>query len=214
MIIQLCDEELELLPDPAIYWRRENALLITDTHFGKAATFRNAGIPVPEQTTATDLARLSTLLAFTSAKKLFILGDLLHAKAGRRPQVLDAILAWRTNHASIDVILIRGNHDRASGVTPAEWRIEEHISFSRGPFLFTHEPTEADKYVLSGHIHPSVSISDGLHKRVRLPCFMFGARQGILPAFGSFTGTYDLKPEPNDRVYVIADQEVIQIPFR
>lgn len=43
---------------------------------------------------------------------------------------------------------------------------------------------------------------------MRLPCFHFGSRCGILPAFGSFTGTATPALEPGDRVFVVSDGEV------
>jgi DNA ligase-associated metallophosphoesterase len=198
-----------------------NALIITDTHFGKAATFRRSGIPVPEDTTLADLDRLDTLLDRTRASRLIILGDLLHAKAGRRDDVIDAVSTWRNEHEDLQIDLIRGNHDRAAGAPPDEWRIDLHPQdLTLGPFRFVHEPLDSENassghdYVMSGHIHPSVSISDGLHRRVRLPCFSFGVQQAILPAFGSFTGTYELSPVASDRIYVIVENEVILVPYR
>jgi hypothetical protein len=42
-----------------------------------------------------------------------------------------------------------------------------------------------------------------------LPAFVFGTRVGLLPAFGSFTGGAAVEPDPEDRVYVVADDEVL-----
>lgn len=217
MKIEVQSEELELFAERAVLWPRKRTLIITDTHFGKTATFRKAGIPVPEDTTGSDLAKLSTLLKQTGATRLIILGDLLHAKAGRQPDVMNAVAEWRRLHSALNIDLIRGNHDRSAGAPPPEWNIEMHPQdLELGPFLFVHEPLDQmhSHYVMSGHIHPAVSLSDGLHRRVRLPCFSFGERQALLPAFGSFTGTYELKPIPSDRIYVAAGDEVVLVPFR
>jgi uncharacterized protein len=215
VIINVQGEELELFAERAVYWRRENALIITDPHFGKTATFRNAGIPVPEDTTQADLQRITTLLDKTGASTLIILGDLLHAKSGRKDDVMAAFQTWRLAHSEIAIDLLRGNHDRYAGAPPAEWNIRVHtLDLVRTPFRFMHEPPQAEDelYVMCGHIHPSVSLSDGLHRSVRLPCFSFGERVAILPAFGSFTGTYEIDPAATDRIFVIADNEVIEVP--
>ena len=74
---------LTLLPERAVWWGAEKTLLIADPHFGKAAAFRFAGIPVPETSHEDDLERLSHLLMRTDAQRLVILGDFLHAKTGR-----------------------------------------------------------------------------------------------------------------------------------
>ncbi len=55
-------ERLVVLAERALYWPRRRTIIIADPHFGKAATFRQAGIPVPHGTTATDLDRLRRLL--------------------------------------------------------------------------------------------------------------------------------------------------------
>jgi uncharacterized protein len=207
-------EELALLAERAIYWPRENALIVADIHFGKAATFRSAGIPVPEQTTQADLDRITKLIDKTRADHLIILGDLIHAKMGKSHEVVGSIAKWRAERPQLQITLIRGNHDRVSGTLPDEWNVEVHATpLAMSPFLLAHEPDhESDLYVLAGHIHPSVRISDGLHRSTRLPCFSFGERRALLPAFGSFTGSYDISPSPSDRIYVIADREIIKMP--
>ena len=45
--IELCGQELELLPQKAIYWKDRNCLLIADLHLGKSTHFRKNGIAVP-----------------------------------------------------------------------------------------------------------------------------------------------------------------------
>jgi hypothetical protein len=44
-----------------------------------------------------------------------------------------------------------------------------------------------------------------------LPCFYFGKDQGILPAFGSFTGMALIAPQKDDRIFVIAENKIQQI---
>ena len=40
-------EQLDLLPEKAIWWPRRRTLLVADVHCGKDATFRAMGVPVP-----------------------------------------------------------------------------------------------------------------------------------------------------------------------
>jgi len=44
-----------------------------------------------------------------------------------------------------------------------------------------------------------------------LPCFCFGPRAALLPAFGSFTGNQVIRPTSEDRIYVVAGDEVIEM---
>ena len=77
-----CGTALQLLPQRALWWPAARMVLVADVHFGKAATFRRAGQPVPHGTTADNLARLDALLAATGADHLVFLGDFLHARSG------------------------------------------------------------------------------------------------------------------------------------
>ena len=130
-------ESLDLLPDRAVYWPKEKTLYIADTHFGKAATFRKVGIPVSEHTTAEDCQRLSKLVEGTGAEKLIILGDFLHARAGRAQPVRNQLFDWRDQHKELSIILIRGNHDQQSGDPWPELDIE-----------CMADPTEAESWDL------------------------------------------------------------------
>ena len=79
------------------------------------------------------------------------------------------------------------------------------------PFVLNHEPGPSRRgYALSGHIHPAVRLSSS-GESLRLPCFWFGARYGVLPAFGAFTGCAEVLPRRGDQVYVIAEEEVLKV---
>ena len=53
-----CGTVLWLLPGRAVWWPQARSLFVADVHFGKAASFRHAGQPVPTGTTADNIARL------------------------------------------------------------------------------------------------------------------------------------------------------------
>ncbi|MEP7087796.1 MAG: ligase-associated DNA damage response endonuclease PdeM [Gemmatimonadota bacterium] len=206
-------EELELLPDHAVFWRRASTLLVADPHFGKAATFRAAGIFVPEETTAMTLTRLDALLIATAAERIIFLGDFLHAREGRAPSTLNAIEEWRAAHPWIAMTLVRGNHDVRAGDPPESLRIEcVDGPFIDGPFALAHHPAIVKgAYVLAGHVHPGARLYGAGRERVRVPCFWFGRDYAILPAFGEFTGLADINANAGDRVWVTTGEEVIAI---
>jgi metallophosphoesterase superfamily enzyme len=54
-----------------------------------------------------------------------------------------------------------------------------------------------------------VTIRGSGRQKERLPCFLIGEHVALLPAFGSFTGTFTVKPNPRDRVYLVAEGEVL-----
>ena len=186
----LCGERVHLLAERALYWPREHALFVADVHLGKSAAFRAGGVPVPRGTTARDLARLSRLIERTRAAQLFVLGDFLHAASGRVSALDAAFTAWRAAYRDVSITLVRGNHDRHAGDPPSAWDVrvvtERHPV---APFLLCHAPViPPTGHALCGHVHPGVLLAGRGFESARLPCFVLGPRQTILPAFGRFTG--------------------------
>lgn len=212
MIIEAAGEELQLLADRAVFWPRESMLLVADVHFGKAAAFRAASIPVPRGTTAEDLARLDALLLTTGARRLTVLGDILHAREGRHPETMAAVALWRERHRSEEMMLVRGNHDRGAGDPPAEFGMECVDSLALPPFHMVHDSRRGGPgYTLSGHTHPAVEVRGQGRQKAKLPCFVFGERGGILPAFGIFTGTQVIDRVAGERVFAVAGSEIMEI---
>lgn len=210
----LAGEEVELLAERALYWPRERTLFVADVHLGKAAAFRAGGVPVPRGATADDLDRLTRLVAATGARCLAVLGDFLHARAGRVPALDAAFVAWRAQHADLGLLVIRGNHDTRAGDPPEHWQArvvaEPH---ALPPFLLCHLPvTPPTGYALCGHVHPGVRLAGAGFDAVRLPCFVLGGRRAILPAFGRFTGLALVEPRPGERLVAIAGDRLFPLP--
>jgi DNA ligase-associated metallophosphoesterase len=209
-------ERVTLLAERALAWPREHTLFVADVHLGKAAAFRAGGVPLPRGSTASDLARLTRLIVASGARQLVILGDFLHARAGRVDALDGAFTAWRTQHAHLAITLVRGNHDRHAGDPPAHWNVRcVDDALALPPFLGCHHPVAPPTgYALCGHVHPGVVVRGAGEQTVRLPCFVLGARRAILPAFGRFTGLATPSPLPGDRVVAIAGARLFALPQR
>jgi metallophosphoesterase superfamily enzyme len=63
--------------------------------------------------------------------------------------------------------------------------------------------------VVCGHIHPGVALKGGGRQMLTLPCFHFGAKQVIIPAFGKFTGKVCVKNVRGDKVFAVLKNKVI-----
>ena len=212
--VDIAGEAVLLMPERVAAWPGRATLLVADAHFGKAASFRAAGIPVPRGTTVDDLGRLDAALARTEVRRIVFLGDFLHSRAGRVPATLAAIARWRDAHRNIDMVLVRGNHDRHAGDPPPELGIRSVAEpLSDGPFLLCHHPEpRTGGYVLAGHLHPAIRLGGSGRQSLRLACFHFTPAVGVLPAFGSFTGRALTRPGRDDRVYVVAGSAVVAVP--
>jgi DNA ligase-associated metallophosphoesterase len=211
-MVEVAGTVLELLPERAAYWPERKTLFVADAHWGKAAAFRAHHIPVPGGTTSNDLSRLSSLIAGTGCRRIVLLGDALHAREGRG--ALDTVAVWRAGHADVEIVLVRGNHDKRAGDPPASLRIEcVNAPLIEAPFALLHHPKESDQgYVLAGHTHPAVKLRGKGLQQATLPCFWFTPRVCTLPAFGSFCGKALVYPSPGDRVYAVAGDEVVEVP--
>ncbi|MEP7330025.1 MAG: ligase-associated DNA damage response endonuclease PdeM [Betaproteobacteria bacterium] len=212
--VSLAGEHVQLLADRALLWTRTATLFVADVHLGKAAAFRAGGIPVPQGSTRTDLARLTALIVATNAQRLVVLGDFLHAAAGRVDALDVAFRTWRDQHAALQLLLIRGNHDDHAGNPPPAWNIDVVAEpHPLAPFLACHLPTEPPTgYALCGHVHPGVRMSGAAEMSARLPCFVIGPRRAILPAFGSFTGLAMIRPAQGETRVAIAGTRLFALP--
>lgn len=207
--IEVVAETLALLAERAIFWPRTATIFIADPHFGKTDSFQAAGVPIPGGATGADLARLSACITTTGAKRLIILGDFFHSHASQSAQTLAALATWRTQHASLAITLVPGNHDRHAGAPPPELDITCVAEpYDLAPFLCCHHPLADDDgarqgYVLAGHVHPAVVLRDADGSRHRFPCFQIGRQAAILPAFGTFTGGQAIRPHVGERIFVV-----------
>jgi DNA ligase-associated metallophosphoesterase len=213
-VVTLAGETVELLAERALFWPRARTLFVADIHLGKAAAFRAGGVAIPRGATANDLARLDALIERTAASRLVVLGDFLHAAAGRVPALDAAFAHWRAAHAALSITLVRGNHDVSAGDPPPAWDIavvpDPH---PLAPFVLCHEPaTPRTGHALCGHLHPGVRIAGGAHQSLRLPCFVLGRRRTLLPAFGRLTGLAMVAPNPRETIVAIAGSRLFALP--
>lgn len=209
--------DLVLLPGRALWWPQAQMLFVADLHFGKASTFRRAGLPVPGGTTQDNLQRLTALLEMTQANHLVFLGDLLHARSGADAALWTALAHWRQRHAATQVTLVRGNHDWHAGDPPAALGIalvnEPWQPVAGSPLFGCHHPQSvAGGLALAGHLHPTTQLYGTARDRLRVPCFVLSGGQLVLPAFGAFTGTAPTRWPAGAQLFAIGSDQVLRLP--
>ncbi len=225
---RLPEGDMILLAGRAALLPASRTLLIADLHLGKAATFRKAGIPVPEGSSGEDLTRLDGLIATHSVKRVLILGDLLHAAAGCTPQVVGEFRTLRDRHPATGFVLILGNHDLAARRIGADLGLDSCLSvLDEAPYRFVHiAATGSDRHeddkaepgltagiglVIAGHVHPRVVIRSPSGDRLAERCFHLEGSVFTLPAFGSFTGGQTVSPSATARVWLARDDGVLDV---
>jgi DNA ligase-associated metallophosphoesterase len=212
MRVVIRDFELDLLPDKSLYWPKEKTLMIADVHLGKINHFRRSGFPVPSKANDANTGILIDLLRRHQPERMIFLGDLFHSHYNQEWEVLGQVVKHFT---CCSFELVMGNHDIMSRLQYERHNLRVHEGgLNLNGLWLTHIPDESADvatYNLSGHIHPGARLFGRGKQALLLPCFHFGERNGLLPAFGSFTGLHPVTPKRNDRVFVIAEDSVIDV---
>ncbi len=200
-----------LSPDRCVYWEEEQALILSDLHFGKTGHFRKSGIAVPQSVFKDDIQRLVDQLQFFNARQLIVVGDMFHSHANKEHELF---MRWRNDFPHLTVHLVKGNHD----ILKKKWYTEANIllhddCLEINQFSFMHDlsgcPDSPGQYFFTGHIHPGISISGIAKQSLKFPCFYFTEDYAVLPAFSRFTGLAMIDPKRNEDVFAIVENKVI-----
>lgn len=210
--VEVAGEQLLLLAERAIFRPKGRELILSDIHLGKSGHFRKHGIPAPGGINQDNMNRLGLLIRKLNPKRLFVLGDLFHSEANREWFEFEE---WRMEF-DIPFLLMKGNHDLLHPSFYEKANIDVVEEFVTGPFRLVHDRNDIpdlvnDEILISGHIHPSIRIKGRGRQSLRLPCFLIGEKEILLPAFGSFTGTHNIEPGETDRVYAVVEGSVLPI---
>lgn len=185
-------------------------LILADLHLGKITHFRKNGIALPKEGEKDNFDRFAFLILNYPIKRILILGDLFHSDYNAE---WDAFLLFLDKFPDKEFILVKGNHDILSDKDYSSANLTIYpLALEMPPFYFTHHPVESKRFNICGHIHPGVKMAGKGLQRLRLPCFYFSDKRGILPAFGAFTGLHAIEPKNlDDDIYAITSKKVLKV---
>jgi uncharacterized protein len=190
------EQSFTYLPEKALLWAQERAILLADLHLGKTTHFRKEGLALPTKGIEPDYIQLRKLLDRYKPEKIIVLGDLFHSKHNSEWDLLGALIA---DYPLVTFYLVPGNHDillptqyTSLGITiaPEVWTLHKVI--------LSHHPLEVfpEGFLnICGHVHPGIRLEGKARQSASLPVFYRTAKQLILPAFGHLTGLYLLEPK-------------------
>ncbi|OCA72233.1 hypothetical protein BBI01_08815 [Chryseobacterium artocarpi] len=207
--ILIQNETFTLTNQRAVFWKTENALILSDLHIGKTAHFRKNGIAIANHIMKSDLERLSALIELFQPKKLIVVGDLIHA--GDNSDV-DEFCTWRNQYPDLKFHLVEGNHDRITKTLEQKLCLDFKASLleiRRFSFIHDFDKTKSD-FQITGHIHPGIMLNSAV-KSIRLPCFVISDNQLLLPAFSEFTGLDTKNLPKKSKFFVFTDLEIYEI---
>jgi DNA ligase-associated metallophosphoesterase len=193
----------------ALYLKAERTLVIADIHWGYAHSHRQCGNLLPLWGNEETARRLHALLKRYKPRRMIWLGDSLHAPGAS--SFAEAFLDELP--ARLEVVIIRGNHDR-------KWRRADTAEFRLGGYVLHHgdqrrEP-EAGMTEIIGHIHPAFSWSDGAGMSLKVPVLVEEAHRLILPAFSDWSAgaTWNNQIKPGESLWLISSRRIFSLPPR
>ncbi|WP_435521370.1 ligase-associated DNA damage response endonuclease PdeM [Altererythrobacter litoralis] len=222
--MEFAGHELLLAEGRALYWPREQALLVADLHLEKASFYARHGQMLPPYDSRETLERVADAVRQTGARRVITLGDNFHDEGGtsRLDPYAAGMLEALTR--ALDWVWITGNHDgqmqRGFGGTLVE-------ELELGGVILRHEAQSGEaRPELSGHFHPKVRVKVR-DRHISRPCAVVSRGAGksdrmILPAFGALTGGMDAgAPEiraalmPASRIDAVlpARGKLVQLPL-
>ena len=189
--IRFGGQTFRLLPEGCAYWPSQHMIIVSDLHLEKGSSFLASGVFIPPHDSCETLERLSAVLNTYTPEHLMFLGDSFHDEAAYnrlddkcRRQFSDLCNDYK-------VIWIEGNHEK--GFVPKG--LTSHESLDIEGLVFRHIAEKSNqKFEISGHYHPCATIRHK-GKAMRKRCFVESDKRLILPAFGTYTGSLDIKDD-------------------
>jgi len=180
-------------------WLAEpKVLAVADLHIGYAWAHRQTGqlmpITVPEDTGE----RLTELQREYQAEQIVLVGDIVHRALPIAPLEEELTRLLGSLPAGVKIRLVAGNHDRnIDRLLHAPSKLEVTTHFAAAGCVFIHgdagsaemanetirDAERTNQWIVMGHEHPSVTLSDGAATWEKYPCFLICDQLIVLPAF-------------------------------
>ena len=175
---------------------RERTLVIGDLHLGYEKALEDEGVYIPRMNTGSIRDSLNRIISKYEPETIVLLGDIKHdfrrAKFEGKEEVrriLDLILG------AADVILIKGNHDNYLQNIVSDYGLQAVEYVDIGGYRLEHGHVDSGvRPVIIGHEHPSVRIAGALSGGVKVQCFMYARKEGVIviPPFSYLSSGNDL----------------------
>ena len=174
--------ELQPIPQmPALFILKTHTVVLADLHIGIEQELRNQGVHAPSQTNHL-IASVLKLIDSYHPQDLIILGDVKHTiPSSRWEERSDVRLFLETIATQTTIHIVPGNHDgNLQQILPDSVILHASEGFTRDTIGFVHGHRWPDpqvlrsKYVILGHTHPTIQLTDRLGNKTSEPCWLRG----------------------------------------
>ena len=189
LTLEIAGEKLDLHTSGALWWTDQKLLVVADLHLEKGSSFAKSGTYLPPYDTKSTLAKLEILIEKFDPLKVISLGDSFHDKdaANRLPE--SSLIAIAKLQQGREWIWVKGNHDR---ILSEVLNGDTADSVCIRNLTFIHEPSpKAVTGEIAGHLHPCARLHQN-GRKIRRFCFVENANRLVLPAFGTYTGGFNV----------------------
>jgi uncharacterized protein len=187
--LSICGKAFLAHMSGALYWPAERALIVSDLHLEKGSHFAARGQMLPPYDTRETLRKLAEVIDHFNPHTIIALGDSLHDAAAAERIDANDLQTLRILQDDREWIWITGNHDPSIGDV-----MGGHIlpGLTVEGITLRHEPrTGAVTHEIAGHFHPAARlVMNGT--ALRRPCFVGNGLRLVLPAFGAYTGGFNI----------------------
>ncbi|PIN90543.1 hypothetical protein COU57_03320 [Candidatus Pacearchaeota archaeon CG10_big_fil_rev_8_21_14_0_10_32_14] len=210
-----------------LFFPAEGILVIGDLHIGYEHMLHKSGIQISLHLTNQIINDLKPILDHVKAvhkiNKIVFIGDLKHffnfeyEEKKEFFKLLNFIEHYVQNPKE-DIVLIKGNHDTSdfTGKVMKNVFIHKEIAFTHGHEWFKELENPKIKYIVMGHIHPSIKLSDKA-KSEKFKCFLVGKFKDkeviVLPSFFNViegTDVNDYFEDYDDHFSIIPKKDLLK----
>jgi putative SbcD/Mre11-related phosphoesterase len=180
----------------ALWLAKPRVLAVADLHIGYAWAHRQTGQLMPITAPDDVTERLMQLCEEYRPSRIVLVGDIVHRAVPIRPVIDEFTRLLRSFPTEITVDLVMGNHDRGlQELAGDSARMKSHATIGNCVFLHgdadsgdavaevIRDAEHRKRWIIIGHEHPSVTLSDGAATWEKYPCFLICDRLIVLPAF-------------------------------
>ena len=208
------NEDVELLDGlPVIFIKSISSLVIADPHLGYEGVMAKKGVLIPKVNLKHICTILEKAIKATGAKTLIVDGDIKNEFSTVDEEEFNELYDFINflKEKKISMVLIKGNHDNFVERYKEPFKLEIHRQEAYiGGYLFFHGEelpvgvNKDTKMLVMGHEHPAIAIFNGVGKREKLRCFLYGKFEGkdilVLPAISYFASGTDINAVPGDEL--------------
>ena len=193
-------EEFEIIGNySALYNKEMNAVIISDLHLGLESLMARAGMLMPKFQLREIKQEIEEIIERKEPEKLVICGDIKHefSKTSKgEKQEIQEFIEYLSDQVK-KILLVKGNHDNYLIYATKKYEnveLKEQFTLKNTTFIHGHQKqmnleTQKAEYIIIGHEHPALSLTDKIGIKEKVSCFLYGETTEqekkiiVMPAF-------------------------------